>query len=125
MSVPAGASLIQQGEQPDAIYVVITGQFAAFLPAASGQAVLLDRFSAGDVISDTDFITGEASGLTVRALRNSELLRIAGTDLQEAAARCPDILLTVCSGVGEKAAARSVSIRNAAQIPNILSGASR
>jgi NTE family protein len=102
MSVPGGGPLILAGEQPEEIYVVVTGLFAAYRPSANGAEILVDRFGAGDVIGDIGFITGEAQRVTIRALRNSELLRISKHDLQTAAARCPGVLLAICSGVVQR-----------------------
>jgi NTE family protein len=102
MSVPSGEALILEGEKPDAVYIVVTGLLAAYRPVENGQDVLLDRFAAGEVIGDIGFITGEARTVTVRALRNSELLRISKQDLQMAAARCPGVLMAICSGVVQR-----------------------
>ena len=102
MSVPGGSPLVSEGDQPEAVFVVVTGLFAADRPAGSGQDVVLDRFGAGDVIGGTGLITGEARTATIRAVRNSELLRIAKQDVLAAAARCPGILLAICSGVVQR-----------------------
>jgi NTE family protein len=102
MSVPGGTPLVLEGEQPEAIYIVVTGLFAARRPAPDGSDVLLDRFGAGDVIGDIGFITGEAGAVSISALRNSELLRISKRDMQAAAARCPGVLLAICSGVVQR-----------------------
>ncbi|HME19988.1 MAG TPA: cyclic nucleotide-binding domain-containing protein [Acetobacteraceae bacterium] len=97
VAVPGGLAVIQQGEQPDAVYIVITGLFAAYR-----QDVLLGRLGAGDIIGEIGFITGEARTATVRALRDSELLRILQYDLRAAAAHCPGVLLAICSTVVQR-----------------------
>ena len=101
MSVPAGTALILESEQPEAVYVVMTGQFGACQTAGNGRTIL-ERFGAGDVIGDVGFFTNEAHAVTVRALRNSEVLRIARDDLHAAAARCHGVLLAVCSGAVQR-----------------------
>jgi NTE family protein len=97
MSVPGGTALILEAEPPEAVFVVLTGQFGAYHGTGNGLAIL-DRFGAGDVIGDVGFFTGEAHAVSIRALRNSEVLRIAKDDLHAAAARCHGVLLAVCSG---------------------------
>ena len=99
MSVPGGGPLILEGEEPEAVYIVVAGLLAAYRSAANDQDVLLDRFGVGDVIGDIGFITGEARTVTIRALRNSELLRVSKPDLQAVTARVPGVLLTICSSV--------------------------
>jgi NTE family protein len=102
MSVPGGAALMLEGEQPDAVYIVVTGLFAGYRPAANGPDILLHRFGVGDVIGDVGFITGETLTVTIRALRNSELLRVSKQDLQTATARSPSVLLAICSGTVQR-----------------------
>lgn len=101
MSVPGGTRLIVEGEQPDAVYIVVTGQFAAWQTPARTRNVP-DRFGAGDVIGDVGFFTSEAATVTIRALRNSEVLRIPKQDLHAAATRCHGVLLAVCSGAVQR-----------------------
>ena len=101
MSVPGGMPLIHQGEQPEAVYIVVTGQFAACQAPENGSAIV-NRFAAGDVIGDVGFFTNDPPPVTIRALRNSEVLRIARQDLHEAAARCHGVLLAVCSGAVQR-----------------------
>ncbi|MFL5281255.1 MAG: patatin-like phospholipase family protein [Rhodopila sp.] len=101
VAVPGGIPLIRQGEPPEAVYIVVTGQFAAYRTADTDQAEV-DRFGAGDVFGDVGFFTGDAQTLTIQALRNSEVLRIAKQDLQAAAARWPGVLLAICSGAVQR-----------------------
>jgi NTE family protein len=101
MSVPGGMSLVQEGEQSDAVYIVVTGQFAACQAPAHGKT-MLDRFGAGDVIGDVGFFTNDPQPVTIRALRNSEVLRIARQDLHAAAVRCHSVLMAVCSGAVQR-----------------------
>ncbi len=98
MSVPGGTPLVLEHEQPDAVYIVVTGQFAAHQKSPG----MTDRFGAGDVIGDVGFFTSEAPAITIRALRNSEVLRISKQDLHAAAARCHGVLLAVCSGAVQR-----------------------
>jgi NTE family protein len=112
VSVPGGTPLVLEGEKPDAVYVVITGRFGTFrlasnLPASNGPAsndedVSVERIGAGDVIGDVGFITGEAWTVTVKALRNSELLRISKQDLLKVAARCPDVWPAISSSAVQR-----------------------
>ena len=90
VSVPGGAPLVMQGDQPEAIYVVVTG-------ACGGRAP--ERFGPGAVIGDAEFITSAVRATTIKALRTSELLRISTRDLRIAAMRCPGVLLAISSGV--------------------------
>ena len=60
--------LVASSEQPEAVYVVVTGLIGVYQPSADGQEVLLERFGIGDVIGDTSFITGRNPGRQARGL---------------------------------------------------------
>jgi NTE family protein len=98
MSVPGGVALIREGQQPDALYIVVTGRFAVDPPTGHDKNIAVDRFEAGAVIGDIGLITGEPSASCIRALRNSELLRIAKQDLETAAASNSGLLRALGAG---------------------------
>ncbi len=107
LSVPGGTPLVVEGDEPDAVYVVVTGRFGTFRlapdsPVSVNENVLVGRVGPGDVIGDVGFITGEASTVTVKALRNSELLRIAKQDLLRVAARRRDVWPAISSAAVQR-----------------------
>jgi NTE family protein len=102
MSVPAGAAVVASGDPPDAVYIVGAGLFVSCDTAADGREVLLDRFGSGDVFGAAGLITGAAQTATIRAMRNSELLRISKPDLQAASLRCPGVWPALCSTVVQR-----------------------
>jgi NTE family protein len=99
-SVPGGGSLVLEGERPDAVYMVVTGLFAACRLTPDGPGTV--RFGPGDVIGDTGFVTGESHAVSIRSLRNSEVLRLSTGDLRAAAAHCPGVLMAICSGTVQR-----------------------
>jgi NTE family protein len=96
LSVPGGVCVFAEGEESDAIYVILTGIFGAYRQAKDGQEDLLNRMGVGEIIGEVGFITGQPRTATVRALRNGELLRFSREDLQAVAARCPSVLFAIC-----------------------------
>jgi NTE family protein len=102
VSIPGGDPVVLRGEQPDAVYIVVSGLFGAYDQVEDGTVIPLNRFGAGDIIGDIGFVTGEAQTATIKALRDSALLRIAKQDLQTAAARRPGVLLAICSAVVQR-----------------------
>jgi NTE family protein len=99
LSVPGGVCICVEGEDSDAIYVVATGMFGAYKRVSEGDEILLNRMGSGEIIGEVGFITGEARTTTVRALRNSEVLRISQEDLHAVASRCPSVLFGMCATV--------------------------
>jgi NTE family protein len=114
MWIQGGDPVSVRGEPPDAVYIVVTGLFAAYDQAEDGQEIPLNRFGPGDIIGDVGFITGEEGTATIRALRDSEVLRIAKHDLQLASARRPSVLLSICSAVVQ----RLQRVQSAAEEPS-------
>jgi NTE family protein len=96
MSVPGGACVVRKGEESDAVYLIVTGIFGAYGQTADGQEILLNRMEVGEIIGEVGFLTGEPRSATVKALRNSELLRISKADLSLVVSRCPNLLFTMC-----------------------------
>ena len=76
MSVPGGGPLILEGEEPEAVFIVVAGLFAAYRSAANDQDVLLDRFGVGDVIGDIGFIIGEAGRSPLGAAQQRAFARV-------------------------------------------------
>jgi len=96
LSVPGGAEVVREGEESDAVYLIVTGIFGAYAQSSDGQEILLNRMMVGEIIGEVGFITGEPRSATVKALRNSELLRIAKADLNTVVSRRPSLLFAIC-----------------------------
>lgn len=102
LSIPGACPIVLEGEPSDAVYVVVTGMFAAYKQAADGREVLLNRLTSGATIGEIGFVTGAARTATVRALRNSEVLRISRDDLLHVASRHPEVMLAICATVVQR-----------------------
>ncbi len=98
-SMPGGAQLFQEGSESDAIFIISTGMLGAYRREGDGSERLLGRMGTGEVVGEIGLITGEVRSATVRALRDSELLRISNRDLQRAALHSPTILTELCRTV--------------------------
>ena len=48
VSVPGGTPIIIEGEEPDAIYIIVTEIFGAYRKTADGPEILLDRIGVGE-----------------------------------------------------------------------------
>jgi NTE family protein len=96
MSVPGGAEVVRKGEESDAVYLIVTGIFGAYAQAGDCQEILLNRMGVGEIIGEVGFITGEPRSATVKALRNSELLRIDKADLNVVVSHRPSLLFAIC-----------------------------
>jgi NTE family protein len=100
--VPGGQTIILEGEPSDAVYIVVTGMLAAYKRATDGREVLLNRMTRGATVGEIGFITDATRTATVRALRNSEVLRISKDELQRVTSRHPNVLLAICATVVQR-----------------------
>lgn len=93
-SLPGGAILFETGEPPDAVYVLVTGSLGAFgVPRAGGRPRLLGVIAGGETVGELGLITAQPRAATVRALRDSELLRLSRTSFEALVRKHPEAML--------------------------------
>jgi NTE family protein len=97
LSIPGGTTLFLEGDDPESIYLIVAGMLGLFARGDDGELALVRRMGTGEVVGEIGFLTGEPRSGTVRALRNSELLRISREALDEASSRRPDIARSLCA----------------------------
>lgn len=77
MSIPGGQLLFARGEKPDALYVLKSGSLGAFcVPEAGGPPQLVSLVGCGQTLGAFGMLTRQARAFDLRALRDSELLRL-------------------------------------------------
>ena len=78
LSLPGGATLFEAGEASDAMYLLIAGCLGAY--AAGDSARLLGRITAGETVGEMGLVSGHPRSATIRALRDSDLVRLPRHD---------------------------------------------
>lgn len=74
--LPAGATLLNEGDDADAFYLVRSGALAAFRTAADGRAELIGHIRQGEPIGEMALVEDRRHSASVYALRDSELVRL-------------------------------------------------
>lgn len=87
-SLLRGDLLVRQGEPADALYVVLTGRFTVTL---EGRADPVAELGPGQPVGEIAFITGGVRTATVRALRDSVVVRLGREQFDALLARHPEI----------------------------------
>ncbi|WP_430391950.1 patatin-like phospholipase family protein [Dyella sp. 20L07] len=90
-SLPGGRTLFHQGDPADALYLVLSGSLGVF----DGPTERVRLVAAGNSVGEIGLITGESRHHTVRALRDSELLRLDLTAYEALTQRYPQAMLGV------------------------------
>lgn len=73
--LPGGDLLMREGDPSDALYVVASGRLQAFVTAESGTEKLVGEIGRGEIIGEMGVLAGESRSATVRALRDTNLVR--------------------------------------------------
>lgn len=76
-SLPGGACLFEAGEEPDALYIVISGCLGAFARTPDGHTRLVGRVMAGETVGEMALISGKPRTASVLALRDTEMGRFS------------------------------------------------
>jgi len=76
LHLPGGETLLREGDPPDALYVVASGRMQAFV-TSEGTETLVGEIGRGEVIGEMGILGDESRSATVRALRDSNLLRFS------------------------------------------------
>ena len=93
-SLPGGAPLFEAGDASDALYVVKAGSLGVFgKPRSGGAARLLGVIPRGNTLGELGLVTGRRREASVRALRDSELLRLPRAGFDELVRKHPAAML--------------------------------
>ena len=92
-ALPGGAVLFEFGEASDALYVLKSGSLGAFKPDNAGRFILDGIVAAGETVGELGLIVDQPRSATVRALRDSELLRLSRRGFMALVEHHPDAML--------------------------------
>ena len=107
-ALPGGAVLFEFGEESDALFVLKSGSLGAFKPDASGRFMLDGIVAAGETVGELGLIVDQPRSATVRALRDSELLRLSRRGFMALVEHHPEAMLTSARLAVQRLIARSV-----------------
>ncbi len=94
-SLPGGMLLDRQGENQDALFLVITGCLGVFYAGGDGSKRLVAHVPAGETVGEMSLISGEPHSAQIVALRDTELLRVSRDGFETLIARHPRVMLNL------------------------------
>ena len=106
-ALPGGASLFEEGDTSDAFYVLKSGSVGAFRKDDNGNAQLVGVVAAGETVGEVGMIVDMPRNASVRALRDSELLRLSREAFDNLVNHHPRSMLAMA-----RLAVRRLSTRN-------------
>lgn len=92
LSLPKGAILFREGDEPDAMYFMVSGQ-GRRVRTQQGAEMVVAFLGRGDVAGETGVLTGNPRVSSVRLDATSELLKLPRKDFEEILREHPSILL--------------------------------
>ena len=92
LSLPKGATLFKQGDESDALYLIVSGHARRYR-LADGRDALVSYLGRGDVAGETGLLSSAPRSSTVRVDATSEILKLPRKDFEDVLREHPTILL--------------------------------
>ena len=121
VALPGGATLFREGDDADALYVVLAGCLGVAIRGSKGNEALIARVHADETIGEMALLDGGLRSATAIALRDTELLRLGKAEFERLAGQHPRSMLALVSllarrlrdtthGAGDAAPIRTVAL---------------
>ena len=117
VSLAGGELLIRQGDAGDSMYLVVTGRLQAFISREPAPDLVLGEIGRGEAVGEMAVITGEPRSASVRAIRDSELLRLTSEASNQLVQTQPQTVIQLTRGI--IARLRGQALRKAAGLATI------
>ncbi len=101
MSIARGETLIRQGDAADALYLVVSGRFQVLI---EGRDRPISEIGPGSPIGEIAFFSGGVRTATVKAGRDSLVLKLTREDFERLAERSPTIWVTITAALARRLA---------------------
>jgi predicted acylesterase/phospholipase RssA len=93
--VPGGTRVCQQGDDGDCLYLVASGRLVVVRELGRGQESIIGQKGRGDSLGELSVLTGRPRSATVRALRDTVLVRLSRERAEVVLRKHPDVLLAL------------------------------
>jgi predicted acylesterase/phospholipase RssA/CRP-like cAMP-binding protein len=95
VSLPADETLFEKGDAGDSLFIAVSGRLEAFDPDAPPDQRIWGRIMPGELVGEMAILTGDPRRATIRALRDSVLLRLTKARFLQLVERNPRMLLSL------------------------------
>lgn len=108
MTVAGGTELVRQGQAADALFLVVSGRFEVLVAGRRGAVA---EIGVGSPIGEIAFFAGGTRTATVRALRDSLVLKLSRQDFEQLVARYPQMWTSIAAALARRLAATTAGPR--------------
>ncbi|MBS0628261.1 MAG: patatin-like phospholipase family protein [Verrucomicrobia bacterium] len=95
IQIQGGDVLIEQGEEGNCLYILMQGRLQVHQRNSFLEDIFLGEIGVGEVIGEIALLSEEKRMATVRAIRDSSLLKLSQEDFRSFVLKYPDLLLDV------------------------------
>lgn len=89
VQVPGGEILLRHGDPGDSMFILITGRLRASVKLEDGREEILGEIGRGELVGEMAILTGENRSATVRAIRDSGLVKLSKEAFERIVPRNP------------------------------------
>ena len=114
-----GDVLFRQGDVGDAMYLVITGKLEALVETPHRGPDVIGQISRGEWVGEMAVLTGDPRSATIRAKRDSTLVRFSREAFERTTHTNPQAMLAITRGIVRRLRDRDLSAVPAARIATI------
>ena len=97
-----GSILFQQGAPSDCVFILASGKLSALITDEQNHLKSIGHIEAGETVGELGALSGEPRSLTVKALRNSVLLKLNSKDFVELCYRYPAVMFATMHPIIER-----------------------
>ena len=94
-SLPGGTVLEREGENDQAVFLVVAGCLAVYAHDEEGNDRFVANVPAGETVGEMSVIAGDAHAAKLIAVRDTELLRVGKREFEALIARHPRLSLNL------------------------------
>ena len=105
VQIDAGDLLQHQGEESDAIYIVLNGRLRAISEKGEGQMRVVGEYGQGESVGELEVMTETVRPATIHAIRDTELAKLPKTLFNSLALEHPGITIKISKIIAQRMAA--------------------
>lgn len=95
VQIPQGQVLFKEGDESDAIYIVLNGRLRSVVKQADGENVKHGEYGQGDSIGELEVLTVSKRPYTLHAIRESEVAKLPRSLFEKLARKHPSITIEI------------------------------
>lgn len=99
IELPSKSMLVQQGEEGDSMYVLVSGRLQVVIQTEKGGSQIIRELAKGETVGEMSMITGAKRSASIFAIRDSLLIKISKKAFDEIISRFPHVLLNISKHV--------------------------